>query len=261
MSHTQGGSTSLFYTGVFMPVFSIPIVLLRLWTSQHVVNKWHKDDILVVIATILNLCQSALVCISARLGSGDHIFNVSPKEFSLLLDLSKWAGVPLYALSTLVIKAAILLFYLRFSVDRSFEFCTYTVLSVVVVYCLAQCIGHMAIDCYKPTDSGCQPLAILFIACAACNVATDLAILFLPIWILRPMKVPTGRKVGIALILMAGGFVSAVSIVRLISTIYVKTEDLTYEWGNSIKWSLIEYTFLPFLYGVYYKTAVDRCDS
>lgn len=44
MSHTQGGSTSLFYTGVFMPVFSIPIVLLRLWTSQHVVNKWHKDD-------------------------------------------------------------------------------------------------------------------------------------------------------------------------------------------------------------------------
>ncbi|KAH7258768.1 hypothetical protein B0J15DRAFT_512623 [Fusarium solani] len=245
MSHTQGGSTSLFYTGVFMPVFSIPIVLLRLWTSQHVVNKWHKDDTLVVIATFwfASVClqfevqrRELMSYAAARLGSGDHIFNVSPKEFSLLLDLSKWAGVPLYALSTLVIKAAILLFYLRFSVDRSFEFCTYTVLFVVVVYCLAQCIGHMTIDCYKPTDSGCQPLAVLFIVCAACNVATDLAILFLPIWILRPMKVPTGRKVGIALILMAGGFVSAVSIVRLISTIYVKTEDLTYEWGNSIKW-------------------------
>lgn len=89
-------------------------------------------------------------------------------------------------------------------------------LLVVVVYCLAQCIGHMAIDCYKPTDSGCQPLAILFIACAACNVATDLAILFLPIWILRPMKVPTGRKVGIALILMAGGLlVSSSSVFHL----------------------------------------------
>lgn len=44
MSHTQGGSTSLFYTGVFMPVFSIPIVLLRLWTSQFIMKKWHKDD-------------------------------------------------------------------------------------------------------------------------------------------------------------------------------------------------------------------------
>ncbi|RSL87331.1 hypothetical protein CEP51_002313 [Fusarium floridanum] len=236
MSHTQGGSTSLFYTGIFMPVFSIPIVLLRLWTSQHVVNKWRKDDTLIVIATTLVLLQSVLVCISARLGSGDHVYNVSPKEFRLLLDLSKWAGVPLYAISTLIIKAAILLFYLRFSVDRSFEICTYSVLLVVVVYCLAQCIGHMAIPCYKPTDAGCQPITVLFITCAALNVATDLAILFLPIWILRPMKVPTGRKVGIALILMAGGFVSAVSIVRLVSTIYVKTVDITYEWGNSIKW-------------------------
>lgn len=97
--------------------------------------------------------------------------------------------------------------------DRSFEFCTYTVLLVVVVYCLAQCIGHMAIDCYKLTDTGCQPLSVLFIACAACNVATDLAILFLPIWILRPMKVPTGRKVGIAFILMAGGLLVSSSLV------------------------------------------------
>ncbi|RMJ15568.1 hypothetical protein CDV36_004738 [Fusarium kuroshium] len=60
MSHTQGGSTSLFYTGIFMPVFSIPIVLLRLWTSQHVVNKWRKDDTLIVIATTLVLLQSVL---------------------------------------------------------------------------------------------------------------------------------------------------------------------------------------------------------
>ncbi|KAI8714945.1 hypothetical protein NCS52_01001000 [Fusarium sp. LHS14.1] len=176
---------------------------------------------LVVIATILHLCQSILVCISARLGSGDHIFNVSPKEFSLLLDLSKWAGVPLYALSTLVIKAAILLFYLRFSVDRSFEIGTYAVLFAVVVYCLAQCIGHVAIPCYKLTDPGCQPLANMFIACAACNVATDLAILFLPIWILRPMKVPTGRKVGITLILMAGGLLGTSSTVLHVPHTYI----------------------------------------
>jgi hypothetical protein len=46
---------------------------------------------------------------------------------------------------------------------------------------------------------------MIFIACASMNVATDIAILVLPFWILRPMNLSLGRRLAIGVLLMAGG--------------------------------------------------------
>ncbi|KAM5343416.1 hypothetical protein ACJ41O_011953 [Fusarium nematophilum] len=205
--HTEGRSTTLFYTAIFLPVFCVPIVILRLWTSKRIVGRWHKDDTLTVIATV-----------------------------------SKWGGVPVYNLTTLFIKASILVFYLRFTVDTALRICTFIVLLVVVAYSLTNAIAAIVLDCNEELKDNCRHLLNIFIAGAALNVATDVAILLLPFWILRPMKVSMGRKVGIAFVLMAGGFVSAVSIIRLVATTQANKEvDVTYGWGDSVKWRY----FLP----------------
>ncbi|KAM5379407.1 hypothetical protein ACJZ2D_004105 [Fusarium nematophilum] len=240
--HTEGRSTTLFYTAIFLPVFCVPIVILRLWTSKRIVGRWHKDDTLTVIATIFGIFQSAIVCVEARLGAGDHIVNITLEGLDLVLKVSKWGGVPVYNLTTLFIKASILVFYLRFTVDTALRICTFIVLLVVVAYSLTNAIAAIVLDCNEELKDNCRHLLNIFIAGAALNVATDVAILLLPFWILRPMKVSMGRKVGIAFVLMAGGFVSAVSIIRLVATTQANKEvDVTYGWGDSVKWRY----FLP----------------
>lgn len=148
------------------------------------------------------------------------------------------------------------MFYQRFNANRALEITTHAVLAVVVAYSLVNIIASFALDCSNPEK--CDRLFVAYIVCAALNVATDVAILLLPFWILCPLQVSTGRKIAIGMVLMGGRLyvfpdseqtmlyanpasVSAVSILRLVITIQTDKElDTTYAWGNSVKWSLIE---------------------
>ncbi|CAH0042263.1 unnamed protein product, partial [Clonostachys rhizophaga] len=158
-SHTGGHSTDVFLTAILLPIFSIPIVVVRLWTSKFIVRRWHPDD-------------------KARLGAGDHLFNFSPSNLELLLNVGRWVGVPLYNLTTVFIKASILMFYQRFTANRALKITTYAVLAVVVAYSLVNIIASFALDCSDPEK--CDRLFVAYIVCAALNVATDVAILLLP---------------------------------------------------------------------------------
>lgn len=95
------------------------------------------------------------------------------------------------------------MFYLRFFVDATFRMVTYGVLFVVIAYSMVNVIATFALNCEN--NAACDQLFRVYITCAAVNVATDFAILLLPFWLLRPMKVPFARKVGIAVVLMGGG--------------------------------------------------------
>jgi hypothetical protein len=148
------------------------------------------------------------------------------------------------------------MFYQRFTANRALKITTYAVLVAVIAYSLVNIIASFALDFSDPEK--CDRLFVAYIVCAALNVATDVAILLLPFWILRPLQISTGRKIAIGMVLMGGGLyvflnsedtmlytnyasVSAVSILRLVINIQTdKDLDTTYAWGNSVKWSLIE---------------------
>ncbi|KAM5353463.1 hypothetical protein ACJ41O_000113 [Fusarium nematophilum] len=199
--HTGGFSEALVIAAILFPILSAPIIILRLWASKSILKKWHIDD----------------------------------STFSSHHYSRTWGGVPLYNLTTIFIKASVLMFYLRFSITAAFRIVTYAVIFIVVAYSIINIAATFALDCAN--NAACDQLFRVYIACAAMNVLTDFAILLLPFWLLHPMRVRFARKVGIALILMAGGFVLGVSIYRLIITILVDEEaDVTYGWGESIKW-------------------------
>ncbi|KAL2671547.1 hypothetical protein Neosp_014137 [[Neocosmospora] mangrovei] len=173
----------------------------------------------------------------ARLGSGDHIWNIDPKSLEILFKSTKWGGLPVYNIATVFIKASVLTFYLRFTVDVYFKMCSYAVLFIVVANAIVNIVGSAILECTAPGQASCQQTIIIQIVSAAVNSATDAVILLLPFWLLRPMKVPLSRKIGIAVVLMAGGFVFFVSIFRLVSTTQLDDNlDATYRGGNSLKW-------------------------
>lgn len=107
---------------------------------------------------------------------------------------------------------SILCFYLRFSIERAFRFAVYFVMLVTVGYTLPNAI--LALYACRPMSAywdftvqkeHCVNLDATFHTANTLNMVTDFAILLLPIWMLRPMRVPLSKKIGVSLILMAGG--------------------------------------------------------
>ncbi|KAM5350865.1 hypothetical protein ACJZ2D_017169 [Fusarium nematophilum] len=176
-SHAEGRSRELFYTSALLPVFIIPIVILRLWTSIKIVRKWHTDDTLIIIATLIKYC-----------------------------------ALPLYNGTLVFVKVSVFAFYLRFTIDVYFKACAYTFMGIVVSSTVANIVISTAAVCAADLTGRCQLITISQTVYSVFNVATDVAILLLPFWLLHPMKVPLGRKVGIAIVLMAGGLYGTLSI-------------------------------------------------
>ncbi|KAF4490185.1 hypothetical protein FAGAP_11050 [Fusarium agapanthi] len=158
----------------------------------------------------------------------------------LTLENAKWAGIPAYNLATVFTKASVLMFYLRFTVDMHFIFCAYAVLLIVVANCIFHTIAAIACRCPAYEGGNCQAIVNMYAASAVINCVSDLILLVLPFWLLHPMKVPLTRKIGITIILMAGGFVLIVSIIRLVTTVKVDEDlDFTYSLGYGLLCRLI----------------------
>ena len=107
-------------------------------------------------------------------------------------------------------KSSILLFYLRFPCERNFKIVTYTVLFVVCFYSLFGAFTFLLMC--RPVESywnlnvrgKCLNSKAAFLVTGVFNVATDFTILFLPIWLLKPLQLPKRQKIGVTLILMTG---------------------------------------------------------
>jgi hypothetical protein len=155
-----------------------------------------------------------------KYGLGKHLWDISLLDFQQFMKLGMIGGLLTYNLATLFIKASILSFYLRFSIDRAFRVAVYCVMLVTVGYTVPNAILvlYACRPMYAYWDFSAQPAAqcvnlnAAFHTANILNVITDFAILLLPIWMLRPMHVPLSKKIGVALILMAGGlYISSLS--------------------------------------------------
>lgn len=115
-----------------------------------------------------------------------------------------------YGIGTMFIKSSILLFYLRFPSERPFKIVTYIVLFVVCFYSLFGAFTFLLmcrpVQTYWNLDipGKCLNSKDAFFITGVFNVATDITILSLPIWLLKPLRLPRKQKIGVTLILMTG---------------------------------------------------------
>lgn len=84
---------------------------------------------------------------------------------------------------------------------------------VTVGYCLANGLVFLYMcqpiafmwDPTVPGGGKCGDIYGGFLACAALNVATDIIILLMPIWLIWPLRVGLLQKLGVGVIMMTGG--------------------------------------------------------
>ncbi|KAK0635966.1 hypothetical protein B0T17DRAFT_482035 [Bombardia bombarda] len=241
-------SGRLIHAAAIWPIVTLPFVTLRLYTSGFILKKWHLDDVLIVIGFAFAIANSVILVMQAHYGGGHHIWDVRQDDLKRFLMLGAIGGSLTYNLATLAAKTSILSFYLRFSLERSFRFTVYFVMVMAAGYSLptAFCFTFLCVPMASYWDltipGVCSVDTYTFYkTCAILNVVTDLIILLLPIWMLWPLRVPRMKKIGVTLILMAGGFVCAVSIVRLVMIDDGDTsQDFTWTYINNFMWYLCE---------------------
>jgi len=144
-------------------------------------------------------------------GLGKHGWDVPLVDFQKFMKIGMIGGAFTYNLATLFIKISILSFYLRFSVDRAFRYTVYLVMLVTVGYTVPNAILFLYVcrpmqgywDFSIPSE--CVNMNAAFHTANTLNMVTDFAILLLPIWMLKPLRAPLLKKIGVTLILMAGG--------------------------------------------------------
>ncbi|KAI6375124.1 hypothetical protein MCOR25_003018 [Pyricularia grisea] len=166
--------------------------------------------------------------------------------------------MPSYCIATGLAKASVILYLLNFTTTaspRAIRIVAYATLVLSILQCIILAGGTMAcaaglrglLDLFGtgvislPT---CSNLGEIWVSTAMINSFTDLVILLLPVWILRPLQVGRTKKIGVLAILMAGGFVFGVSVYRAYKSYEAFTmlsKDVSlWSFSDTAMWCVVE---------------------
>jgi hypothetical protein len=206
------------------------------------------DAGLIVVALFCSILYSISTYFQLQYGMGYHYWEIKEKSIYAGYYIVSFLPVAITNnLATLFTKASILVFYLRFSVSKRFNTAVYFVLSVVVAYTLMGAFSFLyacqpMIRTWVPSTPGtCINVNAWYGTLVSLNVLTDLVLLLLPFWILKPLRVCFAQKAAIAAVLGAGSFVLGVSVYRLFLTVtYRGDKDFPHRLAVNYLWLIIE---------------------
>jgi len=216
------GPTVLVVTIIFT-VLSFTFTLLRSLSRLFLVGRWKLDDWFIVLAWLLAFGFSFSICWAEHSGLGRHGYDV-PLSLETPLRRSEYAFSVLYNPVLVATKTSICLFYLSIAKNqRFFRWGVWITLIVVSVAGIAltlvnafQCSPPGAIIAEEiPKNAVCLDQIAIYLASAPVNIATDLALLVLPMPMLTAMRMPRKQKVILLVTFGFGLFGTVVDIVRI----------------------------------------------
>jgi len=199
--------------------------------------------------------------IGTQNGLGMHDGDITATDLRILRP-AIYAFTIFYNPAIMATKSAILLLYMRMaSAHRFFKIASAVVLGIVnvagvVLTCLNifQCRPISA--AWTGEEGNCIDIVSMYLASAPVNVATDLAILLLPLPILTSLRIEFRQKVVLVTTFIVGGFVTIVDIIRIAylqnalqaQRLYVpgpddnsgRPADFLYEISFTCMWTTVE---------------------
>lgn len=152
-----------------------------------------------------------------------------------------------YKASINLTKCSILLLYLRiFGKIRWFKWVCWFLLAAVVSYAIAS-VTATIFQC-SPVDLAfnkalvgtCIDNAKFWYANAGFSIATDIIILFMPMWLVYKLQIPLAQKMALIVVFALGSFVLITSCLRITTIdIIATTTDQTYDISSTM-WTIIE---------------------
>ncbi|KIN03370.1 hypothetical protein OIDMADRAFT_118236 [Oidiodendron maius Zn] len=194
-------------------------------------------------------------------GLGLHEKNI-PAAWQAPLLASEYAAIVLYNPALMATKTSILLLYLRFMQyqPKVLYYSTHVILAVVNVSGVVltfisafQCQQVQAAYNLAIQNPKCISIETIYLASAPINVATDVAILVLPIPVLTTLPLPVRQKTVLVLTFLLGVFATVVDVARiyyvqlaatslsdLSSTKLTTSLEFSYNASLALLWSAVE---------------------
>ncbi|KAH6668390.1 hypothetical protein B0J14DRAFT_675210 [Halenospora varia] len=234
-------------TAIFLPLASV-VVALRIYTRRVIVHAIGYDDYAIILGWLLSIALSIACIVHLYYGLGVHMWDVPVTTFSPPFWIVALIGGVFYGVSFMFVKMSLLLLYLRLSQYQTFRIMVYAAIITTVTYSLLGSFEFLF---------GCRPIAkswditITYGSCinpakilaihGGLNIATDIAMLVLPVVMVRKLQLPRREKVALAGLFMTGTLVCIISIIRLKKVlILISASDTTWLASDVLTWSTIE---------------------
>lgn len=147
-----------------------------------------------------------------------------------------------------LVKISILLFYRSLFRGRTLLIIDNILIGVVIAWCLSNLLpsifscrpisGFWNFDMQPPPV--CIDKKVLYVTGSTINIATDVAILCLPIRQVMRLQMHRQTKVALVAVFLLGGLVCIVSAVRVNVLLKANSPDLTWEFAGVLAWTNAE---------------------
>ncbi|KAH8727315.1 hypothetical protein GQ44DRAFT_770308 [Phaeosphaeriaceae sp. PMI808] len=219
---------------------------LRGYTILFILHTRGIADYLLAIGWLLAVVYSILIYVCTQFGLGRHFWDVPFSTFNVkYFKVGAVAGT-FYGMSIMFTKLSILHFYLRFLLARPhLRKIVYAVMVIVVVYSFVTSFEWLyacrPLEKYWDltiTEGSCVNHHQFTVANGIMNVVTDAIILLFPLAILRDLQNLAPReKVAVTGIMMTGGLVVGISIIRAKTNIdMLHITDMTWDGARIVIW-------------------------
>ncbi|KAI1767906.1 hypothetical protein GGR53DRAFT_51104 [Hypoxylon sp. FL1150] len=149
--------------------------------------------------------------------------------------------------STIASKTPILFLYIRlFGSERWLRVCSYATLvsSAVILGAGVIAVGAVCIRRHEGAvaETRCRNYwDRAWVACGSTSLGADLVVLALPLPIIAKLRLPTRKKLGLALVFASGIFAIAATTVALYYKIEASLNGVMVAWAVGMTWSNVEW--------------------
>ncbi|KAK8043153.1 hypothetical protein PG994_013636 [Apiospora phragmitis] len=236
--HQSATTTALLVLATFF-------VGLRLWARYIKSTGYALDDYMVISALLVTFVTGSLNYGMIANGLGKHMQMVPPETltefFKLLLGFEC-----VYVTGVMLVKLSVLAMYLRIFPSRNFKYGAWFIGGIVVAWwiaivlvCIFQCWPIP--KAWNPALPGhCINLKASFIGNAIPNIATDIAILAMPVGQVWHLQVNLAQKISLLFMFLLGSFVLFASIYRFSTIMQFQIEDTTWTLAEACTWCVVE---------------------
>ncbi|KAF7878820.1 hypothetical protein EAF04_000023 [Stromatinia cepivora] len=229
-------------------VLSVLFLCIRIYTKVVVARNFATEDVCLILAWLAGVSvQALLVFMWLNKGLGVHVWEMPVEVLNSHTKLIMSAFV-IYVACLGLSKFSLLLFYNRLSPIRWFRTSVYLLMFAVLAYSFAFTFA-LIFPCrpvarnwdIRITDGECINRAAIYTAAAAVNIATDIALLALPIPMIVDLQMPKVQKAGLIFIFTIGSMTCVTSIIRLKTILPLLVfQDETWLVSVPCIWTIVE---------------------
>ncbi|CEJ55395.1 hypothetical protein PMG11_01657 [Penicillium brasilianum] len=232
-------------------IAGVLIVILRIFSRRYTLRRFWWDDWSHIIAGVLMIPLIVFSNLCVNDGMGYHLYDINFSSVSQATQLFMWYYLCqiFWLVVIYFIKMSILFLYLRiFPEIRLFRNCViatmvFTTVAIIIIVPMDiwQCVPVHAIWELKREDARCLNISGVAYASAGVNIATEIAVLILPLPLLRRLRTGIAQKVGLYALFGCGILVIGIASARVSTLSNVEAiHDPTYLNAGVFYWTCAE---------------------